>query len=96
MAAAQAPIAIWQQAESSAHLLFCQELQELTRIHPLAEYHRLTDGSLSARIEQRYVHGDAQRQREFFICGVGEVVTRLRDRLRGAGYERRAVHYERW
>ena len=34
--------------------------------------------------------------RHFFVCGVGEIVPRLRGLLRGAGYERRAVHYEKW
>jgi hypothetical protein len=30
------------------------------------------------------------------VCGVGKGVLRLRDLLRGAGYEWRAVHYEQW
>jgi len=34
--------------------------------------------------------------RHFFVCGVGEIVPRLRGLLRGAGYERRAVPYEKW
>src|SRR5206468_3315692 len=38
----------------------------------------------------------ADRSRRFFICGVGAVVPTLRDLLRGAGYERRAVQYEKW
>ena len=29
-------------------------------------------------------------------ASVGDGVIQLRDLLRGAGYERRAVHYERW
>ena len=46
--------------------------------------------------QARWVAGDADRTRHFYICGVGKGVIRLRDLLRGAGYERRAVHYEQW
>ena len=47
-------------------------------------------------VRQRYVDAGVQPGRNFYICGVGDVVTRLRDLLRGAGYERRTVHYEKW
>jgi ferredoxin-NADP reductase len=46
--------------------------------------------------ERRWVHGDSNRTREFYICGVGKGVIALRDLFRSAGYERRAVHYEQW
>lgn len=46
--------------------------------------------------ERRWVKGDRDRTRHFYICGVGAGVLRLRDLLRGAGYQRRAVHYEQW
>jgi ferredoxin-NADP reductase len=42
------------------------------------------------------VLADSNRTRQFYVCGVGKAVTRIRDLLRGAGYERRAVHYEQW
>jgi ferredoxin-NADP reductase len=45
---------------------------------------------------RRWVDGDTDRSRHFFICGVGPPVLALRDRLRAAGYMRRAVQYERW
>jgi ferredoxin-NADP reductase len=45
---------------------------------------------------RRWVSGDANRSRQFYICGVGKGVIALRDLFRGAGYERRAVHYEQW
>lgn len=45
---------------------------------------------------RRYVDADDDRSRHFFICGVGPLVHTLRDRLRAAGYARRAVRYERW
>jgi len=51
---------------------------------------------LQALLRERYIDGDASRARHFFICGVGDIVTALRDQLRQAGYERRAVHYEKW
>ena len=44
----------------------------------------------------RWVDGDARRDRLFWICGIGPVVHALRDLLRGAGYARRAVRYEKW
>ena len=53
--------------------------------HPLAE-----------AIERRYVSEDQDRSRHFYICGVGDIVPQLRDLLRRAGYERRAVQYEKW
>lgn len=53
-------------------------------------------GDLLAAAEERYVKADSDRRRHFYICGVGDIVTRLRDLLRGAGYERRAIHYEKW
>ena len=34
--------------------------------------------------------------RRFWICGVGAMAGRLRDALRAAGYERRAVRAEQW
>jgi len=47
-------------------------------------------------IRRRWLEPDADRTRQFFVCGVGDIVPRLRDLLRGAGYARRAVQYERW
>jgi phenol hydroxylase P5 protein len=53
-------------------------------------------GRLIDHVERLYVKGDNDRSRRFYICGVGQPVFDLRDLLRGAGYERRAVQYERW
>lgn len=47
-------------------------------------------------VAQRYLAADDDRSRHFFVCGVGDPVRRLRDALRGGGYARRAVQYERW
>lgn len=52
--------------------------------------------ALETTVATRFLDADADRSRHFFVCGVGDVVTRLRDRLRAAGYARRAVQYEKW
>jgi hypothetical protein len=51
---------------------------------------------LIAETQRLWVDADSNRSRHFYVCGVGKGVLRLRDLLRGAGYERRAVHYEQW
>lgn len=51
---------------------------------------------LVAEAVRRFVDADGDRSRHFFVCGVGAPVLALRDRLRAAGYARRAVQYERW
>lgn len=53
-------------------------------------------GDLVAHIEDSYVKRDTDRSRRFYICGIGKRVLDLRDLLRKAGYERRAVQYEKW
>lgn len=52
--------------------------------------------ALEATVATRFLAADDDRSRHFFVCGVGDVVTRLRDRLRAGGYARRAVQYEKW
>lgn len=52
--------------------------------------------SLLEQVERRYVQQDKNRTRHFYICGIGQSVLELRDLLRKAGYERRAVKYEKW
>ena len=51
---------------------------------------------LIAEVQRRWVEADSDRSRHFYVCGADKGVLRLRDLLRGAGYERRAVHYEQW
>ncbi|HXW85443.1 MAG TPA: FAD-dependent oxidoreductase [Candidatus Binataceae bacterium] len=89
-------------AVSERNLLYCDEFRELagrdrgvsleTLVGPTTEVHRW----LRVETERRYVLADRERSRQFYICGVGKAVIELRDLLRGAGYERRAVHYEQW
>lgn len=56
----------------------------------------VSPATLETEVVRRWIDADAERGRHFFVCGVGDLVPRLRDRLRAAGYERRAVQYERW
>ena len=53
-------------------------------------------GSLVEQVANSYVQRDENRTRNFYICGIGQLVLQLRDLLRKAGYERRAVKYEKW
>jgi len=89
-------------APSPDHILYRAEFETLAEraanfhfesiVVPQTQiYHRLI-----AEAERRWVHADANRARQFYLCGVGKGVITLRNLLRGAGYERRAVHYEQW
>ncbi|MGH7837363.1 MAG: ferredoxin--NADP reductase [Candidatus Binataceae bacterium] len=91
-------------AERSDHLLYREELEALPRLHPRFEVSMTVIAGtaearwarLSEEARRRWIDGDGERTRHFYICGVGAGVLELRDILRAAGYERRAVHYERW
>lgn len=52
--------------------------------------------ALEGVVLERFVRGDDDRSRRFWICGAGAMPGRLRDALRAAGYERRAVRAEAW
>lgn len=69
---------------------------ELRALRPSPTVVRTRSSDLIAEVERRFVTADGDRSRHFYVCGVGDVVHALRDRLRAAGYERRAVRYERW
>ena len=84
------------------HILYMSELDALARTAPnfsyelvIAPAERIYD-QLFELAQARWTTGDQDRTRHLYICGVGKGVLRLRDLLRGAGYERRAVHYEQW
>jgi ferredoxin-NADP reductase len=89
-------------APDREHILYAAELDALTQSAPNFSYEIVITSPetiydrLFQLAEARWVAGDADRTRHFYICGVGKGVIRLRDLLRGAGYERRAVHYEQW
>jgi ferredoxin-NADP reductase len=102
LSAAHPPMILLQGARSPDHLLYRAELQARARRHgdfrheTLVAPHAEVYERLHAEAERRWVHADLDRTRQFYLCGVGAGVIALRDLLRGAGYERRAVHYERW
>lgn len=90
------PLRLHYAAVSQAHHLYAAELEAAARAHANFTFGRMLAAPLAAAIERRYVDADDDRSRHFFICGVGDIVPRLRDLLRRAGYERRAVQYEKW
>ncbi len=89
-------------APSSDHLLYRAEFEAFAagdrtfRFEPAVIPGPETYDRLLAEAQRRWVSADANRTRHFYICGVGKGVSALRDLLRGAGYERLAVHYEQW
>jgi ferredoxin-NADP reductase len=100
------PVHLVYRAEDEGHVLYRNELVSWARQHPRFVFESMLPtssdgwrglhGTLLEHVEARYVKGDTDRSRHFYICGVGPVVTQLRDLLRGAGYQRRAVQYEKW
>ena len=87
-------------APDSEHLLYREEIEQWSAAGVnfaslLAPASELYD-RLIAETQRRWVDADSDRGRHFYVCGVGKGVLALRDLLRGAGYERRAVHYEQW
>jgi ferredoxin-NADP reductase len=84
------------------HLLYRSELESLSRVYPrfrlemrVIAHDSLYQGLLD-EVQQRWVANDRDRSRQFFVCGIGSGVLKLRDLLRQSGYERRAVRYEQW
>jgi ferredoxin-NADP reductase len=77
---------------AASHPIYRDELAALPRLR----CDILDPAALEAEVTRRYLAADADRSRHFFVCGVGDPVRRLRDVLRGGGYARRAVQYERW
>lgn len=99
------PIVLLHGARYEHELLYRGELEALAAAHPRFHWEpvlRTTEAevgpiaALEELVLERYVRGDAQRDRHFWICGVGAMPGRLRDALRAAGYERRAVRAEQW
>lgn len=102
----QFPMRLLYSAEDESHLLYRTEFTEWAQLDPRFVFEPILRvppsgwpglrGTLMEHAEARYVSGDADRSRHFYICGVGMLVTQLRDLLRGVGYQRRAVQYEKW
>jgi ferredoxin-NADP reductase len=87
-------------APDSEHLLYREEIEGWSaagvNFAPLLAPASDLYDRLIAETQRRWVDADSDRGRHFYVCGVGKGVLALRDLLRRAGYERRAVHYEQW
>ncbi len=83
-------------APSPAQLLYRDEWERLRRARPAFAFAETSSAALADEVARRWIAADDDRTRHFFICGVGAIVPALRDTLRRAGYERRAVQYEKW
>jgi ferredoxin-NADP reductase len=88
-------------ADREDHLLYRKELAALATQFPLLRFeHKVSAGAIWTVIHEvvrrRWMEADADRTRQFYICGIGPGVIETRDLLRAAGYERRAVRYEKW
>jgi ferredoxin-NADP reductase len=103
--ASSQPITLLYGADSAEHLLYSNEFERLAATHSSFRYEPIIlNGNDSAalytrlfeEVGSRWVNADTDRDRHFYLCGVGKGVIALRDLLRGAGYERRAVRYEQW
>jgi ferredoxin-NADP reductase len=102
----RSPVRLLYSAPRECDLLYRQEWEAYARAYPWFLFTPLLShppsgwfglcGPLVEHVERRYVSQDSDRSRHFYICGVGHQVTQLRDLLRRAGYQRRAVQYEKW
>ena len=90
------PLHLLYAAPRPEQLVYRAELDGLARAHAGFTWTSVPGTALATEVEQRFVASDGDRTRHFCICGVGPVVPALRDLLRGAGYERRGVQYEKW
>lgn len=90
------PLTLLHAGGSKDALVFRRELEGLARTHDVFTYDPVPPSVLADEVRRRWVEADDDRTRHFWVCGVGDVPIRLRDLLRGAGYARRAVQYERW
>ncbi len=99
------PITVLHGARSARELLFRDEFQAWMRRHPRLQWEPVMATSdvpagehpvLERLVSERFIDGDTDRSRHFWICAVGDLVHRLRDCLRAAGYERKAIRYEKW
>jgi ferredoxin-NADP reductase len=90
------PIHLLHAAGPDAGLLYRAEHERLAREHAAFGFTHVTSGALHGEVVRRWIDADRDRSRRFYVCGVGALVPALRDVLRGAGYERRAVQYEKW
>lgn len=104
--AQSAPLTLLFAAADSPELIYRQEFESfaaqrrdfhfepiLTELQP--GWTGLT-GPLLSHLRRLYVEADQRRDRHFYLCGVGQEALAMRDLLRGSGYPRRSVQYEKW
>jgi len=105
LASGDRAIAVLQGGAVASPLVYGEELTALASANPALQWEAVlappgtavTDNPrLEQVVRERYVEADGNRARHFWICAVGALATRLRDLLRSAGYERRAVRCEKW
>jgi CDP-4-dehydro-6-deoxyglucose reductase len=93
---ARHPLTLLHGGARKEDLVYRRELEALGRAHEVFAYEPVPPSVLVDEVRRRWVDADDDRSRRFWLCGVGHLPIRLRDLLRGAGYERRAVQYEKW
>lgn len=95
-----APMFLLYAASDRAHILYSGEVEALVSRDTNFRFETLITDNIYDRlhdeVNRRWVAADTNRARHFYICGIGKGVIRIRDLLRGSGYERRTVHYEQW
>ena len=96
LATGRHPVTLLHAASAPLPWVYADEHEALAAAEDRLVFERLASADLLAEAERRWVDADGDRSRHFFVCGVGDVVVRLRRMLRDAGYERRAVRYEKW
>jgi ferredoxin-NADP reductase len=97
LAGGGSPLHVLHAGEPGAPVVYRDELDALARRHATRLHvARVSRATLEAEVRRRWIDADGDRTRCFFVCGVGTIVPTLRDLLRGAGYARRAVQYEKW
>lgn len=90
------PLRLLHGADGDGRRLYGAELERLARAQSILRVEPVPSAALRDEVARRWVDADTHRTRRFWICGVGAIVPALRDLLRQAGYERRAVQYEKW
>lgn len=79
-----------------APLVYADDVAALAAAHPRFTWEPIDTAALEDVVAERYVAADTDRSRHFWVCAIGDRERRLRRLLRDAGYDRRAVHCERW
>jgi len=97
------PLTLLYAADSAEHILYRREFEQRSQTDSRFTFDTIVvsppadlDAQLLGEVDRRWIDADSDRMRQFYLCGVGKGILALRDRLRGAGYERRAVRYEVW